>query len=188
VPPRADGARSLTRCSTVAGTTHRVEEPAGSLERPRRQGMATATDDSPLVYQTGEEVRSGDEIRYHGEVGHVEFVARQRTGEPGQDWFIDEFPGGGVMIWATGMGSVFLGVDDLGDVLEFVQRGVVPPKAIPQSAVARSPLRAEDGSCACPCHASAATVMHPVECCSECPGCGLAVPIGPGHVCRGSRG
>jgi hypothetical protein len=79
-----------------------------------------------LSYISGEHIEAGDRIRYHGDAGHVEFVATARTGDPAQDWFITEFPGGGVMIWAEGFGSVFLESDGIDDFLEFVSRAPSP--------------------------------------------------------------
>jgi hypothetical protein len=38
------------------------------------------------------------------------------------DWYLDQFPGGGAMIKATGFGSVFLGVNDIDESLEFKSR------------------------------------------------------------------
>jgi len=73
-------------------------------------------------YMSGEDVRANDRIRYHGEDGHVEFVATEKDGQ--HDWFVDEFPGGGVMIWAEAFGSVFLDAADIetNEHLEFVSR------------------------------------------------------------------
>ena len=73
-------------------------------------------------YLAGELIKAGDRIRYHGDPGFVDFVATERCGDPDIDWFTDEFPGGGVMICSSTMGSVFLGLDDLGDLLEFESR------------------------------------------------------------------
>jgi hypothetical protein len=73
-------------------------------------------------YQTGEDVRAGDRIRYHGEPGHVEFVATEKDGE--HDWYVDEFPGGGAMIQAETFGSVFIHAAEVqeDEDLEFVSR------------------------------------------------------------------
>ena len=61
-----------------------------------------------FCYSTGQEVRVGDLITYHGESGHVQFVSAEATGDPARDWYLEQFPGGGVMIEAEGFGSVFL--------------------------------------------------------------------------------
>ena len=75
-----------------------------------------------LVYQSGEEVKSGDRIIYHGDPGEVEFVIVSLTGDPAMDWYLEKFPGGGFMINAKGFGSVFLGESDIDEDLEFLSR------------------------------------------------------------------
>jgi hypothetical protein len=77
---------------------------------------------SSLNYVSGQSVLAGDRVRFHGETGQVEFVVTEKTGEPGRDWYLDQFPGGGAMITAEDVGSVFLGVDDFDDRVEFVAR------------------------------------------------------------------
>ena len=73
-------------------------------------------------YPSGQDVKPGDRILYHGEPGEVEFVVADRAGDPSKDWYLEQFPGGGCMISAKGFGSVFLGECDIED-LEFVSRG-----------------------------------------------------------------
>ncbi len=85
----------------------------------------------PFTYVTGETVRKGDRIRYHGEPGAVEFVVSGVVGDSAMDWYAERFPGGGIMITATGFGSVFLGVDDIDDMLEFDSRSEEPAKRQP---------------------------------------------------------
>ena len=75
-----------------------------------------------LAYPSGEAIQAGDQIRYHGEQGHVEFVVIEPTGEAALDWYLGQFPGGGAMIVAQRFGNVFLGVGELDDFLEFVAR------------------------------------------------------------------
>ena len=82
-----------------------------------------------LKYLSGEAIQAGDTIRYHGEPGRVEFVVTHKVGDASLDWFIDTFPGGGAMIEAQGFGSVFLGLENLDEDLEFVSRGTADPKA-----------------------------------------------------------
>jgi hypothetical protein len=71
----------------------------------------------PLTYFSGEEIRSGDHILYHGEPGHVEFVAAHE--DPETVWYVEQF-GGGCMILAPSFGSVFISEAD--EDLEFVAR------------------------------------------------------------------
>jgi hypothetical protein len=58
-------------------------------------------------YLSGEEVRTGDSVAYHGEPGRVEFVADKIAGDPATDWYVEEF-GGGFMIVAEEFGAVFI--------------------------------------------------------------------------------
>jgi hypothetical protein len=81
-------------------------------------------------YGTGQEVRVGDLITYHGESGHVQFVVAEPTGDPSLDWYLAQFPGGGVMIEAEGFGSVFLRADDIDEEVEFVSRATGKEGAI----------------------------------------------------------
>ena len=74
----------------------------------------------PFAYKTGEEVKKGDVVTYHGERGEVQFVVTGRSGNPAQDWHIDQFPGGGFMIYAATFGNVFVTESD--EDLEFVSR------------------------------------------------------------------
>ena len=76
-----------------------------------------------MVYESGEDIRKGDRVRYHGEAGYVEFVVKEASGDPSFDWYLDQWPGGGAMICADTFGSVYLSVDGLDDFLEFVARG-----------------------------------------------------------------
>jgi hypothetical protein len=76
-----------------------------------------------LSYTSGEEIRKGDRILYHGEPGQVEFVAVAKRGDPATDWYVDEF-GGGCMIQASGFGLVFISEAD--EDLEFVARDIAP--------------------------------------------------------------
>jgi hypothetical protein len=75
-----------------------------------------------LRYDTGNEVRPGDRIRYQGQPGVVNFVALEKTGDPSIDWYIDEFRGGGFMIDANAFGHVFVSSRDIRDHVEFIGR------------------------------------------------------------------
>jgi hypothetical protein len=75
-----------------------------------------------FTYQSGEELRKGDRITYHGNPREVEFVLVDPTGEAATDWYLEKFPGGGIMINAKGFGNVFLEESDTDEDLEFVSR------------------------------------------------------------------
>jgi hypothetical protein len=50
----------------------------------------------PFLYQSGQKIRKGDKVLFHGEPGSVELVA-EPPGDPETAWFVQEY-GGGVMI------------------------------------------------------------------------------------------
>ncbi len=77
---------------------------------------------SPFRYLSSDEVLPGDQVRYHGEPGRVEFVASERIGDPANDWYVDEY-GGGLMISAESFGAVFVPEKHIDEFLEFVARG-----------------------------------------------------------------
>ena len=62
-----------------------------------------------FIYRSGEAVKPGDRVLYHGESGHVDFVVTDKTGDPSRDWFLEKYPGGGFMIIAKGFGPVSWG-------------------------------------------------------------------------------
>ena len=51
----------------------------------------------PLKYQSGEDIREGDRVMFHGEPGEIEFVVDRFVGDPATDWYMREF-GPGVMV------------------------------------------------------------------------------------------
>ena len=76
-----------------------------------------------FTYCSGEEVRTRDRITYHDEPGAVEFVVIERVGLAAMDWYIEQYPGGGLMITAGSFGKVFLTEADIDADLDFVSRG-----------------------------------------------------------------
>jgi len=80
----------------------------------------------PLKYRSGEDIRKGDRVRFHGKDAEIEFVAWNVTDpDTALDWYINEY-GGGVMIREPiAFGSAFIPADQLNDCedLEFVARG-----------------------------------------------------------------
>jgi hypothetical protein len=77
---------------------------------------------SDFLYQSGEEVRCGDHIRFHGEEGLVEFVVLDKVGDDALDWYLEEYPGGGLMLRANNFGNVFLRGNDIDEELVFLSR------------------------------------------------------------------
>ena len=50
----------------------------------------------PYFYQSGEQIKARDRVRFHGELGEVKFVADPV--EDSSNWYVQEY-GGGVMIF-----------------------------------------------------------------------------------------
>ena len=50
-----------------------------------------------MKYQSGEEIRKGDRVLFHGDPGEVEFVADPIITNSETDWYVKE-QGGGVMV------------------------------------------------------------------------------------------
>jgi hypothetical protein len=76
-------------------------------------------------YYSGEEVRKGDRITYHGESGEVEFLVTDKTGDATMDWYIENSPEGGFMIRANNFGNVFLTDSETDEDLLFVARASI---------------------------------------------------------------
>jgi len=76
-----------------------------------------------LRYRSGEEIRKGDRVCFHGNPAEVELVATDPD-DPGQAWYVKQF-GGGVMIRDPIVsGRAFIPADQLQECedLEFVSR------------------------------------------------------------------
>ena len=66
-------------------------------------------------------MQRGDQIRYAGEEGAVEFVADPDVVDPATAWYVEQF-GGGCMIVTQKFGSIFLDSTVDEEELEFVAR------------------------------------------------------------------
>jgi hypothetical protein len=76
-----------------------------------------------MKYRSGEEIRNGDRVLFHGAPAEVELVASNET-DPEQAWYVQEF-GGGVLIKEPMVsGRTFIREESLPDYedLEFVSR------------------------------------------------------------------
>jgi hypothetical protein len=71
-----------------------------------------------FAYHSSEEIRPGDLITFHGDSGTVEFVISSTTGDATRDWYLEKFPGGGVMIVVENWGHVFLNLNNFWDEFE----------------------------------------------------------------------
>jgi len=75
-----------------------------------------------LRYRSGEEIKKGDLVRFHGNLAEVEFVAS--SDNPQHAWYAQEH-GGGVMVFDPAVsGRTFIPAGQLPDCedLEFVSR------------------------------------------------------------------
>jgi hypothetical protein len=73
-------------------------------------------------YGSGDEIRTHDRVTYHGEPGEVEFVVAEKTGDAAMDWYVEQHPGGGVMLRVRNFGNVFLTETGSEEDLLLVQR------------------------------------------------------------------
>ena len=79
----------------------------------------------PLRYLLGDEICTGDCVRFHGHAAQVEFAAADLS-DPEHGWFVRQY-GGGVMVDDPAVcGHTFIPVDQLKNYedLELVARGV----------------------------------------------------------------
>ena len=71
----------------------------------------------PLAYQSGEPIRKGDRVTYHGEEGEIELVVDPEStgGTTEERWHLQEH-GGGVLIREPKVfGLVFIPTDQIGE-------------------------------------------------------------------------
>lgn len=77
-----------------------------------------------LKYRSGEEIRKGDHVRFHGNRADIELVACD-SGDPEVVWYLKEFGGGVLILDPLESGRSFIRKDSLDEYedLEFVSRG-----------------------------------------------------------------
>ena len=76
----------------------------------------------PFTYQSGEEIKKGDRVLFHGEPGEIEFVADALIGDPAMDWYVEEHGGGVMVIEPKCFGRAFLTETHTAEDLVFVSR------------------------------------------------------------------
>jgi len=76
-----------------------------------------------LKYRSGDEIRKGDRVLFHGKPAEVELVAFDPN-EPEHAWYVQEFDGGVMILDPMVSGRTFIAKDQLNDYedLEFVSR------------------------------------------------------------------
>jgi hypothetical protein len=62
----------------------------------------------PLFYQSGEEIKKGDRVIFHGEPGEIEFVADPASPDSETGWYIKEYGGGVMVLEPKHFGRAFL--------------------------------------------------------------------------------
>lgn len=75
-----------------------------------------------FTYESGEAIRKGDGVLFHGEPGEVEFVVDVLTGDAAMDWYVKELGGGVMIIEPKRFGRVFLDEPESDEDLVFVSR------------------------------------------------------------------
>jgi len=73
-----------------------------------------------LFYQSGEQIKPGDQVRLHGEPGEIEFVA-DPDDDP-NDWHVEEYGGGIMIIESKVFKRLFIDAPDQYEGLEFLSR------------------------------------------------------------------
>jgi hypothetical protein len=74
-------------------------------------------------YQSGEEIKAGDHVLFHGNAAEIEFVACDAD-DPRTDWYVTTY-GGGVMIYDPQVsGRTFVAAEHIASYedLEFIRR------------------------------------------------------------------
>jgi hypothetical protein len=76
----------------------------------------------PLKYQSGDEIRKGDRVLFHGEPGEVEFVADPFVKDPEVDWYAQQYGLGAMIKEPKHFGSVFISDTENDEDLVLVSR------------------------------------------------------------------
>jgi len=77
-----------------------------------------------MRYQSGEEIKKGDRVLFHGEPGEIEFVAVDPD-DPEMHWYLQEYGGGIMIVEPKFFGRAFIPagqIDELEGFLELVSR------------------------------------------------------------------
>jgi hypothetical protein len=71
---------------------------------------------------SGEEIRKGDRVLFHGEPGEIELVADPAVANPETDWYVQEYGRGVMVLEPKNFGRAFLPEPQTAEDLEFVSR------------------------------------------------------------------
>jgi hypothetical protein len=76
-----------------------------------------------MKYQSGDEIRKGDRVLYHGEPGEIEIVVDRFVGDPAMDWYMKELGPGVMVAGLRSFGRLYTSDTENDEDLEFVSRG-----------------------------------------------------------------
>ncbi len=76
-----------------------------------------------MKYKSGEEIRKGERVLFHGEPGEIEFVVDAVIGDPAMDWYVKEY-GAGAKVAEPKAGSTFVSDTVGAEELRFISRGL----------------------------------------------------------------
>lgn len=76
-----------------------------------------------MRYQSGEEIRKGDKVLFHGEPGEIEFVVDKLVGDPAMDWHMKEQGPGVMILEPKAFGRAYIRDIENAEDLVFVSRG-----------------------------------------------------------------
>ena len=75
-----------------------------------------------LRYETGEEIRKGDRVLFHGNPGQIELVADPDIPDPETNWYLREDGPGVLVNESREFGRVYVTPQGAWEDLEFVSR------------------------------------------------------------------
>ena len=76
----------------------------------------------PIKYASGELVKPGDHVRYHGEAGEVEFVVESASPVAESAWYLEKLGPGAMLRVPEVFGAVYVSDTAEDELLEFVSR------------------------------------------------------------------
>ena len=86
-----------------------------------------------MKYQSGEEIREGDRVLFHGEPGEIEFVVEGLVGDPVKDWHMEDARPGVMVLEPKVFGRCFLSDTEEAEDLILVSRKSETEQQIPTS-------------------------------------------------------
>jgi hypothetical protein len=76
-----------------------------------------------MKYTSGEEIRKGDKVLFHGEPGEIEFVVEKLVGDPAMDWHMREQGPGAMALEPKSFQHAYVRDTENAEDLQFVSRG-----------------------------------------------------------------